>query len=141
MRRFSVIVAAVLSVLGASTDSAAAAPSVVGSWHGALTMNGQRCTVAAVLNANRSYIESVRCGSLMTQQSGTYRVFANGEIGFSVIDWQPKQQWVVGAQVGSGHYAPMAKPPGGLFKYTFVSATTMIWRDVNFGGSIALQRL
>jgi hypothetical protein len=118
----------------------AAAASLVGSWQGVFTLNGQRCTISVVMNTNASYVETLRCGTLMTQQSGTYKVFPNGEVGFNVVDWSPKQQYVVGAQVGSGHYEALAKPPGGLFKYSFSGPNTMVWRDVNFGGTITLQR-
>jgi len=118
---------------------AAAAVSFAGTWHGVLAMNGQRCTIDVVLAANGSYVQTARCGTLMTQQSGAYKI-ANGEIGFSVVDWSPKQRYVVDAQVGSGHYETNAKPPGGIFKYTFTGPNTMVWRDVNFGGTITMQR-
>ncbi len=118
----------------------AVAASFTGTWHGAFTINRQRCTIEVVLSANGSYAQEARCGALMTQQSGTYRIYPNGEIGFSVVDWSPKQRYVVGTRVGSGHFENNAKPPGGAFKYTFTSANAMVWRDVDYGGTITLLR-
>ncbi len=118
----------------------ATAASFTGTWHGALAINGQRCTIEVTLAPNGSYVQTARCGIVMTQQSGTYKIFPNNQIGFTVINWAPRQRYVVGAQVGSGHFENNAKPPGGLFKITFTGSDTMVWRDLDYGGTISLQR-
>ncbi|HEY0394868.1 MAG TPA: hypothetical protein VGD01_10295 [Candidatus Elarobacter sp.] len=104
-------------------------------------MNGMRCTFDRVIGAHGMFGEIERCGSLVTSQRGTYRVFPNNVVSFNVEDWNPKQRYIVGVQPGTGHYEPNAKPPGGTFRYTFLSPSAMVWRDVNFGGTITYHRV
>lgn len=133
--------AAVMSLaLVALPAAAQAAGSFTGTWHGSMRLNGQACTIQVSLSRNGSYLQTARCGTLMTQQSGSYRIFPNNEIGFTVVDWSPKQRYVVGPQVGSGYFVPNAKPPGGMFKITVTGANSMVWKDVDFGGAITMIR-
>jgi hypothetical protein len=88
-----------------------------------------------------TYSETARCGPYATGQSGTYRVFPNRILSRTATDFFPKTRYVVGAQVGTGHTEPNATPPGGTFRYTFTTPNTMIWRDVNFGGTITYRRV
>ena len=122
-------------------SGALAQDSLIGSWHGAIAMNGMRCAFDRVIAADGTYGEIERCGSMATSQRGTYRLFANNLVSFNVDDWNPKQRYIVGVQPGTGHYESNAKPPGGTFRYTFLSPSTMVWRDVNFGGTITYHRV
>ena len=40
-----------------------------------------------------------------------------------------------------GHYETNAKPPGGSYRVAFISPNTMVWRDVNFGGTVTFRRV
>jgi hypothetical protein len=140
MSRLLAIVAASLSLCMTPLPGAAQ-ETLAGSWHGSVTVNGMACTFDRVMTPTGTYSEIERCGSLVTGQRGTYKVFPNHVIGFSVSDWMPKQRYVVDAVPGSGHYEPNAQPPGGTFRYTFTSPDTMVWRDVNFGGTIVYHRV
>jgi hypothetical protein len=131
---------AVMSFALVAAPIAAGATSLVGTWHGLITLNGQHCSIDVVMTADGRYAQTARCGTVMTQQAGTYKVFPNNELGFTVMDWSPKQRYVVGSAVGSGHLETNARPPGGMFKYTVRGPSSMVWRDVNFGGSITMVR-
>jgi hypothetical protein len=84
------------------------------------------------------YSEAIPCGSYMTWQSGTY-AFANGVIARTVVDWEPKQRYVMDNGY-YGHYEPNTKPAGGSFRVAFTSPSTMVWRDLHLGGTITYQR-
>ncbi len=116
----------------------AAQPAFDGTWNSALVVNGQPCAIKLIMSTGQRYSEAVKCGSIMVWQSGTY-VFANGTLVRSVVDWQPKQRYVLDSGY-SGHYEANAKPPGGSFRVTFTSPNTMVWRDVQFGGTATYQR-
>ena len=113
---------------------------LAGSWHAFAQVNGMTCTFDRVITAAGRYSEIERCGPYVTSQSGTYTVFPNHTVSFSVTDFSPRQRYIVGAAPGSGHYEPNATPPGGTFRYTFTAPDTMVWRDVNFGGTITYRR-
>jgi hypothetical protein len=132
---FALLTLAVVPLAAAGQDSFA------GVWRGSVTMNGMACTFDRVMTSSGTYSEIERCGSMVTGQRGTYKVFPNHIIGFTVIDWTPKQRYVVDAAPGTGHYEPNAQPPGGMFHYTFTSPNTMVWRDVNFGGTVVFHRV
>jgi hypothetical protein len=53
----------------------------------------------------------------------------------------PRQRYIVGTVPGTGHYEPNATPPGGTFRYSFPSPNTMVWTDVNAGGTITYRRV
>ena len=110
-----------------------------GAWTAGLVFNGMRCSVSLTMGPGQKYFETIRCGTMMTSQSGTYVVGQNGMVIRNVIDWQPRQRWV---QDGGyrGHYEPNAKPPGGSYYVNFISANTMVWKDVNFGGVITYRK-
>ena len=109
-----------------------------GTWNSGLVINGQRCIIKLIMSPGQRYGETIRCGGYMTWQSGTY-VFANGTLVRTVVDWQPKQRYVLDNGY-SGHYDANAKPPGGSFRVTLTSPNTMVWRDLQFGGSLTYQR-
>ncbi|HEX3466804.1 MAG TPA: hypothetical protein VHT05_01760 [Candidatus Elarobacter sp.] len=140
MLRAAVMSLVLVLALVALPAAAPAASSFTGSWRGAVRINGQACAIQVVLSPNGSYVQTARCGNIMTQQSGSYRIFPNNEIGFTVTDWSPKQRYVVGSQVGSGHVEPNAKPPGGMFRITVIGPNSMVWRDVDYGGAITMIR-
>ncbi len=130
-----------VAALFAVPAAGAAQGTLAGTWRGFVPVNGMQCRFDTVMTPTGTYTETVRCGPYATGQSGTYCVFPNGVLSRTVTDWTPKSRYVVGAQVGSGHYETNAKPPGGTFRYTFTSPDTMVWRDVNFGGTITYRRV
>jgi hypothetical protein len=130
----AVLATALVPVAGAAQDS------FTGTWHATYPMAGLQCVFDLVMTGDGTYRELDRCGTVATSQSGTYRLFPNGVISRSVEDWTPKQRYIVGAQVGTGHWETNAKPSGGTFRYRFTSLNTMVWRDANFGGVIAFHR-
>jgi hypothetical protein len=131
--------AAIVVVSLAFAQSADAATSLVGTWQTNFSVNGVSCTMQSIYGSDHTYSEELRCGTLMTHQSGTY-VFKGGLLVRTVQDWDPKQQWVVDACVGCGHWQTVAKPPGGSYKVTFVSANTATLHDINMGGSLTMHR-
>jgi len=110
-----------------------------GSWKAAFILGGQRCSLNLVMGPGDRYSELARCGTLMTRQAGTY-VFSNGVLIRNVIDWDPKQRYVLDNGY-SGHWEPNAKPPGGSYNVKFISPDAMIWQDINFGGTVTFRRL
>jgi hypothetical protein len=140
MRRAVLAFVLGLLILGAPV-AGGAQNSFAGTWRGFVTVNGMQCTFDLVMMVNGTYNEMGRCGTLATGQSGTYRAFSNGTLSRTVTNWTPRQRYIVGAQVGTGHWEDNARPPGGTFQVTFSNPNTMIWRDVNFGGSITYRRV
>jgi hypothetical protein len=117
---------------------AAAQNKLDGTWKAVATINGQRCTFNLVMTMGQNYTETLQCGSVMTGQAGTY-VFSNGILVRDVIDWEPRKRYVLDNGY-SGHYEENAKPPGGSFRVTFISPDTMVWQDMNFGGTLTYRR-
>lgn len=117
----------------------AAAQRLDGTWKAFVAPNGQRCVFTLVNTPGQHYSETLKCGTMMTRQSGTY-VFSNGTLVRNVTDWDPKQRYVLDNGY-RGHYEPNAKPPGGTFNVTFTSPNTMVWKDVNFGGTLTYNRV
>jgi hypothetical protein len=120
------------------SQSAVAQNNLDGAWGATLVFNGQPCVFNLVNTAGQHYRETLRCGTMMTSQSGTY-VFANGVLVRTVVDWAPKQRYVMDNGY-SGHYESNAKPPGGSFRVSFTSPNMMVWKDANFGGTITYKR-
>jgi hypothetical protein len=118
---------------------AVAQTNLNGSWRALLSGNGQRCSIDLVMGPGQRYSEMVRCGNMMTRQAGTY-TFARGILMRQVSDWDPKQRYVMDNGY-SGHYEWNAKPPGGSYKVDFTGRDTMVWRDVNMGGTVTFRRL
>ncbi|HLY22183.1 MAG TPA: hypothetical protein VKT83_06905 [bacterium] len=137
VRLVRVQVAAAL-VLALAAPLGAAANPFDGTWQALLVVNGIRCAVKLVMSTGRRCAESIQCGGYMTWQSGTY-VFANGTLVRTVVDWEPKQRYVLDNGY-TGHYEGNAKPPGGSFRVAFTSPNTMVWRDVQFGGTVTYRR-
>jgi hypothetical protein len=117
---------------------AAAQNRLDGTWEAVLILNGQRCIFNLVMTVDQHYTETLRCGDLMTSQAGTY-VFSNGLLVREVTDWEPRRRYVLDNGY-RGHYEENAKPPGGSFRVTFTSPDTMVWQDVNFGGTLTYRR-
>ena len=129
----------VVLLLALASQLATAQNKLDGSWSAALVVGGQRCGISLIMQQGQRYSEMLRCGSLMTRQSGTY-VFSNGLLIRNVTDWDPKQRYVLDNGY-SGHWEPNAKPPGGSYRVNFVSPNSMTWHDVNFGGNITFRRV
>ncbi len=140
MLRIACIVAVVAVLLAAPTASFAQNP-FAGTWRGFVAVNGIQCRSDLVMTPSGTYSETARCGPYATGQRGTYRIFPSRIISRTVTDFFPRTRYVVDAQVGSGHTETNATPPGGTYRYTFTTPNTMVWRDVNFGGTITYRRV
>jgi hypothetical protein len=140
MLRIALTFTAALLALSAVPVASSAQDPFPGTWHGVAAVNGMSCTFDRVMTTTGTYSEIERCGTLATGQSGTFHVFPNHTISFVVTDWTPKQRYVMDSGY-SGHYEPNAKPPGGTFAYTFTTPNALVFRDVNFGGSLTYRRL
>jgi hypothetical protein len=133
--------AALVAALFAVPAPADAQGPFAGTWRGFVPVNGMQCRFDLVMTPTGTYSETARCGPYVTGQTGTYRVFPNGILSRTVTDWTPRTRYIVDAQPGTGHTEYNAKPPGGTFRYTFTTPNAMVWRDVNFGGTITYRRV
>jgi len=143
MSRLVAALAIFLIALVAPLAAQAQTNPFVGSWRGIATVNGMAVTFNLVMQPNQTYSQQLQAGSMMTLQTGSYRV-ANGMIAFAVVDWQPKTQPVYHPTGTVGGYytqQPMAKPPGGTFRYQFTSPTSVTLQDVSLGGIITFTRV
>jgi hypothetical protein len=114
--------------------------SLVGQWRGVY----QGITFTIVIQPNGQYTQTAQSGTLMTQQSGPYKLAAPNTIIFSVTNWQPKTQQIYHptGTVG-GYYTTQrtGKPPGATDSYVFKGANTVILTDQVMHGSITLTRV
>jgi hypothetical protein len=110
----------------------------IGTWQTTTVASGIRLTVQLVLNPQGGFSEldqgiSPTAGRMMTQETGTYSLFAPNMLRLNVVNWQPKVQCV--APSGC---VPVRKPPGTTYRYRFTSATTFTAQDVTFGNGPTL---
>ncbi len=128
----------VVLALGA-LDAAAQQNSLVGTWRG---VSGG-ITVTVVIQANGQYSQLSQ-SSIVTTQSGPYRLVAPNTIIFSVTDWSPKTMPVY-HPTGSdgGYYAqePMAKPADTMDAYVFNDPNTVTFTDQVYHVSITMTRV
>jgi hypothetical protein len=114
--------------------------SLVGQWRGVF----QGITITLVVQPNGEYIQTNQKGTLMTQESGPYRLAAPNTLIFSVTNWAPKTQKVYHPTGTTGGYytnEPTAKPPGGTDTYVFNGPNTVILTDQVVHGSITMNRV
>jgi hypothetical protein len=126
-------------VLGA-TAAAAQQNSLVGQWRG--VYNG--ITLTIVIQPNGLYTQTAQSGTLMTQQSGPYKLVAPNTIIFSVTNWAPRTQQIYHPTGTVGGYytnEPTAKPPGATDSYVFNGQNTVTLTDQMMHGSITLTRV
>jgi hypothetical protein len=114
--------------------------SLVGQWRG----DYQGITITLVVQPNGQYSQLAQKGTLMTEQSGPYKLVAPNTLIFAVTDWQPRTQQIYHA-VGTtrGYYTTerTARPPGGTDTYVFQGANTIILTDQVMHGSITMTRV
>ena len=114
--------------------------SLVGQWRGVF----RGITLTIVIQPNGQYSQLAQSGTMMTQQSGPYKLVVPNTIIFSVTNWAPKTQQIYHptGTVG-GYYTTevVAKPPGATDKYVFNGPNTIILTDQMAGGSITLTRV
>jgi len=127
-------------ILAAAPRAGVAAQPFAGTWRALATTGGMQCRFDLVMTTTNDYIEQARCGPYLTSQRGWYRVFANGTLSRVVTNWSPTQHLVVDAGGGS-HFEPSSRPPGGSYRFTFTTPNTMVWRDVNLGGTLTWHRV
>lgn len=138
LRTCRFVLPAVLA-LGVAAASAQQ-PSFVGQWRGVYS----GITITIVIQANGQYSQLAQSGTVMTQQSGPYKLAAPNIIAFSVTNWAPKTMPVYHATGTAGGYytqQPMAKPAGSVDTYVFKGANTVILTDQMTHGSIAMTRV
>lgn len=109
-----------------------------GAWRANIILNGQSCEMDLLMSSGLRYDETLRCGPLMTWQSGIYG-FSRGLLERTVVDWAPKKRFVLDAG-HRGHYEWNAIPPGGSYRVTFISLDAMRWKDIYFGGTVTFHR-
>jgi len=138
LRMCRLVLPAVL-VLGA-TAAAAQQNNLVGQWRG--VYNG--ITLTIVIQPNGLYTQTAQSGTLMTQQSGPYKLVAPNTIIFSVTNWAPRTQQIYHPTGTVGGYytnEPTAKPPGATDSYVFNGQNTVTLTDQMMHGSITLTRV
>jgi hypothetical protein len=138
LRLFPFVLPAILA-LGALAASAQQ-NSLVGQWRGA--SNG--ITLTVVIQPNGQYSQVAQSSTLMTQQSGPYKLIAPNTVIFSVTDWAPKTMPVyhpTGTQGGYYTNEPMAKPPDVNDSYVFNGPNTLTLTDQIYHVSITMTRV
>ncbi len=120
--------------------AAQAQNSLVGQWRGVF----RGITITIVIQPNGQYSQLAQSGTLMTQQSGPYKLVAPNTIIFSVTNWAPKTQQIYHPTGTVGGYyttQPTAKPPGATDAYVFNGPNTMTLTDQMTHGSITMTRV
>ncbi len=115
-----------------------------GAWRGEARVGSATMLVELVVQPDGTYVETERSGSMMTMQSGQVRLPAAGKIAFTVTGWQPRTTPAYHALGGAGgFYAPAlpSKPPGGVWRYRFTDADTVVLQGAGLGGSMMLVRV
>jgi len=138
LRKCRLVLPAVL-VLGA-TVAAAQQDDFVGQWRGAAS----GMTITLVVQPNGRFTMTEQSGTLMTQQSGPYKLVAPNTIVFTVADWQPRTMPVyhpTGTVGGYYSQEPMAKPPDGLYSYAFNGPNAVVLTDQVMHSSITMNRV
>ena len=138
LRMCRLVLPAVL-VLGA-TAAAAQQNSLIGKWRG--FYNG--ITITVVIEPTGQYTQTAQSGTLMTLQSGPYKLIAPNTIIFYVTNWQPRTMPVyhpTGTVGGSYTQEPMAKPPDVTNTYVFKAANTVVFTEPATHGSITMTRV
>lgn len=114
--------------------------SLVGQWRG--VYNG--ITITVVIEPTGQYTQTAQSGTLMTMQSGPYRLIAPNTIIFYVTDWQPRTMPVYHATGTVGGYytqEPLVKPPDATNTYVFKAANTVVFTEPGTRGSITMARV
>jgi hypothetical protein len=111
----------------------AMAYSFVGTWRATIVVNGRYAYDSLVLEGDGNFNELLRSGTLMTEQTGEWRI-VHGLLYLNVEDWQPKVQCL---QTGC---FPIRKPPGSLYRVQWLSANVIRCQDVNLGGYVIYRR-
>jgi hypothetical protein len=115
-----------------------------GTWQGNTTASGMAIAMELVLGgADRSYSLQMRSGPYMTLQTGLY-IVSDQTIGFQVLDWEPKTLPVyhpVGTTGGYWTHEPTHKPPGGTYRFEFLSPRSIRFEDVSTGEVSVLNRV
>jgi hypothetical protein len=114
--------------------------SLAGQWRGA----NQGITITIVIQPNGQYSQLAQSGTMMTQQSGPYKLVAPNTIEFSVTNWAPKTQQIYHATGTVGGYYTtqvVTKPPGATDTYVFNGPNTMTLTDQMTHGSITMTRV
>jgi hypothetical protein len=150
LRLGKLVVTAIL-LLGATAAAAAQQYSFAGTWRGTY----QNITFTIVIQPNGQYTQTAQSGSLMTQQSGPYRLVAPNTIIFSVTSWAPATQKIYHPYRPSGDCIPattsntagcytterVAQPPGATDSYVFRGANTVVLTDQMMHGVLTLTRV
>jgi hypothetical protein len=101
-------------------------------------------TLTIVIQPNGQYSQLAQSGTLMTQQSGPYRLVAPNTIIFSVTNWAPQTQQIYHPTgTGGGYYTtqPVAKPSGATDTVVFNGPNTITLTDQMTHGSMTMTRV
>ena len=131
--------AVIAAFLGIGSARAQTNP-FVGTWRGAFSSNGLSIVVSLVMAPDGSYTEQEQSGVGATMQSGRY-VVSGDRIAFEVLDWLPKTMPVYrpsGYMGGSTVQEPVAKPPGGVYSFQFLSTNALMLAQP--AGRVLMQR-
>ncbi len=145
LRNCGLVLALLLAL--AAVAASAQQPSFSGQWRGVY----QNITLTITFQANGQYTQTAQSGTLMTEQSGPYRLAAPNTIIFSVTSWAPKTQKIYhpyppardGTPSAGGYYTTqvVAKPPGATDTYVFNGSNSMVLTDQMTHGSITMNRV
>ena len=144
MRRRVALSTVLLSALAGLAAASAQQNPFVGGWQGVANVNGVAITFNLVMGADYRYSEQQVMGPYVTMQTGRYGFPNQNVIAFQVEDWQPRTRSVYHPSGTTGGYysqEPVARPPGGVFRFQFASAQSFTLQDVNLGGVITFNRL
>jgi hypothetical protein len=126
--------------LGQPLNSGQPQNSLTGQWRG--VYNG--ITITVVIEPTGQYTQTAQSGTLMTLQSGPYKLVAPNTIIFCVTSWQPRTMPVYHPTGTVGGYytqEPMAKPPDVTNTYVFKAANTVVFTEPATHGSITMTRV
>lgn len=97
--------------------------SFVGTWRATIVVNGRYAYDSLVLEGDGNVNELLRAGTLMTEQTGEWRI-VHGLLYLNVEDWQPK----------------VASRQDCLDRVQWLSANAIRCQDVNLGGYVIYRR-
>jgi hypothetical protein len=150
MRRRVALSIVLLTGLVAAADAPAQQNPFVGGWRGVANVSGTQVTVELLMGADLRYseqqmlVQHPAMPPLVTMQTGRYGFPNQNVVAFQVEDWQPRTRSVYHPRGTVGGYysqEPVARPPGGVFRFQFASANSLTLQDVNLGGVITFNRV
>lgn len=138
LRHCAIVLPAILALSTAAVP--AQQSSLVGQWRGVF----RGITLTIVIQPNGQYSQLAQSGTMMTQQSGPYKLVSPNTIIFSVTNWAPRTQQIYHPTGTVGGYYTTeltAQPPGATDTYVFNGPNTITLTDQMTHGSITMTRV